>query len=251
MPKVSVCTPLYNTEPIQLKEMIESVLCQTFTDFEFLLLNDSPDNRNMKEIVLSYSDDRIRYIENELNIGISASRNKLINLSKGNYLAVCDHDDISLPERFEKEVMYLDSHPAVGVVSTLCSTFGGGSHHFQRHPENDADIKSKLAEGCYVAHPAAMIRKDVLIENNIFYKEEFSPAEDYKLWIDLMDVTDFYNIQEYLLKYRTFENNTSVLQKEKMDSVTHKIKREIKKNQKNNESDSFVSSLLNFIKKYI
>lgn len=249
MPKVSVCTPLYNTEPVQLDEMIKSVLSQTYTDYEFLLLNDSPDNRTIKEIVLSYSDKRIRYIENELNIGISASRNKLIHLSKGDYLAVCDHDDISLPERFEKQIMYLESHPDIGVVSVLCSTFGSGNRHFQQHPENDEDIKKMLCHGCYVAHPAAMIRKKVMIENNIFYKEEYSPAEDYKLWIDLMQVTNFYNIQEYLLKYRTFEGNTSVRQKEKMELAAGKIIKEIKGIKKNNLFNNFISSLSNFIKK--
>lgn len=227
MPQVSVCTPLYNTEPVQLEEMIESVLSQTFTDFEFLLLNDSPDNRRIKEIVFSYTDKRIRYIENELNIGISASRNKLIHLSKGSFLAICDHDDISLPERFEKQVMYLESHSDVGVVSALCSIFGDGNHHFQQHPENSDDIKKMLSHGCYVAHPASMIRKSVLIDNDIFYKESYSPAEDYKLWIDLMAVTNFHNIQETLLKYRTFNGNTSVTQRKKMEKATKRIQKEV------------------------
>ena len=237
MPKVSVCSPLYNTDPVHLKQMIESVLSQTFEDFEFLLLNDSPDNKEIKEIVFSYMEKRIKYIENNINLGISASRNKLINLSTGEYLAVCDHDDISLPERFEKQVTYLESHSDVGVVSALCSTFGDGTHHFQHHPERDEDIKSMLSNGCYIAHPAAMIRKSVLLVNKIFYKQEYSPAEDYKLWADLMNVTNFHNIQDYLLRYRTFDKNTSVLQRKKMGRVTKKIQREML-HRRNNDSES-------------
>ena len=93
--KVSVLTPLYNTDPVFLREMIESILNQTFRDFEFILLNDSPDNREIEEIVRSYQDPRIVYVENESNLGISESRNKLLALSRGEYVAIFDHDDIS------------------------------------------------------------------------------------------------------------------------------------------------------------
>lgn len=208
--------------------MIESVLSQTYTDFEFLLLNDSPENKELKKIVSLYKDERIQYIENEKNIGISASRNKLINLSQGEYLAVCDHDDISCPTRFEKQVRYLDEHQDIGVVSALCECFGDGKHTFLKHPEHDWQIKKMLADGCYMAHPAAMIRKSVLVKNNIIYNKFYSPAEDYKLWTDLMEFTHFYNIQETLLKYRTFDKNTSVLQKEKMNNAAQNIRWEIR-----------------------
>lgn len=116
MPKVSVLTPVYNTNLKYLKECINSILKQTFTDFEFIILNDSPDNKELEDFILSYSDKRIKYFKNEENIGISASRNKLISLASGEYLAIFDHDDISVLNRLELEVNYLDSHPYVGVV---------------------------------------------------------------------------------------------------------------------------------------
>lgn len=228
MVKVSVLTPLYNTKIIHLQEMIDSVLRQSFKDFEFLLLNDSPDNGEIKRLIETYKDERIKYYENEKNLGISASRNKLINLAKGEYLAVCDHDDISMPLRFEKQVKYLDEYKDVGVVSGLCEVFGGGNHIFQEHPQDDVDIKIHLTKGCYVAHPASMIRKSVLLDHHIFYNEKYSPAEDYKMWADLMDVTNFYNIQDVLLKYRSFEKNTSVLQKKRMSNISRLIQLEIR-----------------------
>lgn len=111
MPKISVLTPLYNTEPDQLKEMIESVLAQSFSDFEFLLLNDSPDNAELESLVKGFSDPRIRFFSNEENLGISESRNKLLGLASGDYIAILDHDDICYPTRLEKKQLTLIPTP--------------------------------------------------------------------------------------------------------------------------------------------
>ena len=214
MPKVSVLTPIYNTNPQHLRECIESILNQTFTDFEFLILNDSPDNTELDKIVQSYTDKRIRYIKNETNIGISASRNKLLKMARGEYLAIFDHDDISVPTRLEQEVQYLDANPYIGVVSGWLQYFGDDNTVW-RNPEFDIDIKIYLAENCYIAHTAAMIRKSVLTDNNIEYEQLYTPAEDYRLWARLMDVTSFYNIQSVLVKYRWYAGNTSQNQDDK------------------------------------
>jgi glycosyltransferase involved in cell wall biosynthesis len=115
-PAVSVVMPIYNnTQEEFLREAISSILSQTFTDFEFLILNDSPDNTKLDNIVKSFHDKRIRYYKNKKNLGISGSRNKLIELAKGEFLAIFDHDDISLPDRLEKQVEFLNAHPEIGV----------------------------------------------------------------------------------------------------------------------------------------
>lgn len=219
-PKVSVLTPIYNTNTQHLREMIESILGQTFTDFEFLILNDSPDNTEIEEIVKSYAskDKRIKYHKNEKNIGISESRNKLLDLACGEYIAIFDHDDISVPERLEKEVAYLDSHPSVGVVSGWIEYFGD-DNSIAKNPRTDTEIKTWLTFNCFVAHTATMIRKSILIDNNIKYEEEFTPAEDYQLWYRLMGVTMFYNIQEVLVRYRWHATNTSELQNNKREKA--------------------------------
>ena len=110
MVKVSVLMPVYKTNEKFLREAIESILGQTFSDFEFLILDDCPED-DRESIVKSYDDKRIKYIKNEKNLGITPSRNKLIDMAEGEYLAVFDHDDISLPERFQKQVEFLDNHP--------------------------------------------------------------------------------------------------------------------------------------------
>lgn len=222
MPLVSVLTPLYKTRPDHLKEMIDSVLAQTFEDFEFLLLNDSPGDDYIRRIVESYDDSRIRYFENEKNLGISASRNILIKESNGLYLAILDHDDVCLPNRLEEEVKYLNQNPDVGVVSSWTDLTDGRKH--LRWPEDNLEIKAYLQSKCAVVHSATMLRKSVLIENNIFYEADCSPAEDYMLFVRLMGVTMFHNLPKVLLYYRFHEENTSQLQIEKMLDRDAKIK---------------------------
>ncbi len=228
MPRVSVLTPIYNTNPQYLRECIESILNQTFTDFEFLILNDSPNNKEIENIVKEYAkhDKRIKYYKNEKNMGITPSRNKLLDLAKGEYLAIFDHDDISVPERLEKQVKYLDENPQVGVVSGWVEYFGEFSS-ILKAPETDAVTKIFLTTKCVVPHTAAMIRKSVLINNNIEYEEYYTPCEDYRLWARLMDVTHFYNFQEVLVKYRFLPTNTSHKQSSQMAEKDLLIRNEI------------------------
>lgn len=226
MPTVSVLTPIYNTRPEHLRECIESILNQTFTDFEFIILNDSPENQEIESIVLSYTDNRIRYIKNDKNIGISASRNKLIRLSHGKYLAIFDHDDISHKTRLEKQVNFLDENPYVGVVGTWVHWFGE-RNFIKKNPEYDTDIKIRLTDVCAVMHTSAMIRKSVLVDNSIAYEEQYTPAEDYRLWGQLMAVTDFHNIPEVLVEYRWTGQNTSSVMRSRMARAHNSIKMQI------------------------
>ena len=146
MPKVSVLVPLYNTDESYLKEMIESVLNQTFSDFELLLLNDSPENNCIRRIVDSYCDERIRYLENSENLGISASRNKLLEMAGGEYLAIFDHDDVCLPNRLELQVAYMDDHPEVGVCSGWALEIP--RNRICKYPEENESIK----QSCSLKH---------------------------------------------------------------------------------------------------
>lgn len=222
MPKVSVLTPIYNTNPKHLRECIESILNQTFTDFEFLILNDSPDNTEIENVVKSYKDKRIKYYRNAKNIGISASRNKLLGLARGEYLAIFDHDDISVPTRLEKEVAFLDANPHIGVVG--CNTLWFPKKEVQTYETKNLEIKRAMMYGCAIAHSGAMIRKSVMIDNGITWEEKYSPAEDYMLWIRLIDKTMFGNIPEILLKYRFLETNTTNTQWAKMQDRTTLIR---------------------------
>ena len=227
MPRVSVLTPIYKTNPKHLRECIESVLKQTFTDFEFLILNDSPDEKYLADIVNSYHDPRIKYIENKTNMGISPSRNRLLKMARGEYIAIFDHDDISMPTRLAQQVAYMDANPNVGVLSGWLQYFGEDDNIWQT-PENDTDIKICLTDNCYVAHTAAMVRKSVLVENHIEYEEVYTPAEDYRLWARLMDITRFHNLQTVLVKYRFLDTNTSNVQSNKMTRAHDAVSMELR-----------------------
>lgn len=220
MPKVSVLMPVYKTNEKYLKEAIESILNQTFSDFEFLILDDCPEDPR-EEIIKSYKDNRIKYYKNDKNLGISQSRNKLIGMAKGEYLAIMDHDDISLPERFKKQVEYLDEHSDIGVVSSNFKFII--ENKISDYPIDDYNIKLTLMFACIVWHPASMIKKSILVDNNIHYEEEFSPSEDYALWCRLIPFTKFHNIKDALFYYRNHEENTTHKQKSKMRQATLSI----------------------------
>lgn len=226
IPKVSVLTPVYNTNIEHLRQCIDSILNQTFTDFEFILLNDSPNNIDLESEILSYSDSRIRYYKNDKNIGISESRNKLLDFARGEYIAIFDHDDISVPDRLARQVEYLDTHPNIGVVSGWLQNFES-NEGILITPEYDKYIKIALTEDCFIAHTAAMIRKSVLIDNNIKYESEFTPCEDYRLWARLMNVTEFYNIQDILVKYRWHSENTTTNMSSDMENLHNVIRNQI------------------------
>jgi glycosyltransferase involved in cell wall biosynthesis len=215
-PTVSVMMPLYNTNPEYLRRSIESILIQTFKDFEFLILNDSPNNKELEKIVKSYDDPRIIYAENENNLGIALSRNKLIEMSHGKYLAVFDHDDVSIPDRLKKQVEYLDANPLVGVCSSRVGILRDGNTDVGRVPENNLDIKCGLMWGNAVPHTSIMFRKSVLDETGVRYESKYSPAEDYMICIRLIEHTMFYNIQDTLVLWRDHGENTTYTRSEKM-----------------------------------
>lgn len=221
MPRVSVLMPVYNTREDYLRAAIESILTQDFSDFEFLILNDGSVDRNVERVVMSYRDPRIKYSVNPHNMGISAARNRLIGMAQGEYLAVMDHDDISLPQRLSRQVAFLDAHPEVGVVSCWFKCWGK-KKPFCFAAEHE-QIEKLLINYCCLCHPASMIRKQLLTDNKLCYEEEYSPAEDYRLWGRLIGKTRFANIPEVLFIYRNHEENTTHRKKYEMHRAEERI----------------------------
>ena len=221
-PIVSVLMPIYNTDAPVLKSAIDSILSQTFSNLEYLIINDSPENTKLDRIVESYRDDRIIYLKNDKNLGLEASTNKLIDIAKGKYLAIFDHDDISLSERLQKQVEYLESNPKVGVCSAQFRVFGK-ENWTSENPIDSNDIKKRLESISCVSHSAAMFRKSVLLENNIRYEKKFFPAASYRIMTRLALVTDMHNLPETLLEYRMGDNNTSLLYGKKRESSRRRI----------------------------
>ena len=219
--KVSVLTPIYRTDEGFLREAIESVLNQTFRDFELLLLDDCPED-DREKVVRSYDDPRIVYVRNERNLGIAESRNRLMDMAKGEYFAVFDHDDVCRPDRLEKQVAWLDAHPECGVVGGWTRLTTNGA--VNTYPEGDHDVKYGLMSSPTLWHPASMIRASVLKESGIRYEAEYSPVEDYMLWMKLLPHTGFHNLQEVMIDYRWHDDNTSLVRKKQLVAADLRVR---------------------------
>lgn len=199
MPKISVVMPVYNGEKY-LREAMDSILGQTYTDFEFIIIDDGSKDSSA-EIVRSYDDPRIRFHQNEHNMGVAATLNRGLDLATGEYIARMDADDISLPERFAKQVAYMDEHPEVAVCGCDIELFGARYEKriFAREPKQ---MRADMFFSCGLAHPTAMMRGELFGPGGFRYNEQFSKMEDYALWLEVLEKHDISCMPEVLLKYR-------------------------------------------------
>ena len=184
--KVTVLRSVYNGEKY-LREAIESILNQTFTDFEFLIINDGSTDRTT-EILQSYDNPRIKIIDNGKNIGLTKSLNKGLRMARGEYIARMDADDVSMLERLGKEVDFLETHQDCAVVGTFAKVLNEDSEviRLMDRPIDDAQIREFFRRDNCIAHGSAMIRKTCL-ENVGSYDESIARAQDYELWLRLSE----------------------------------------------------------------
>ncbi|MDM1062264.1 glycosyltransferase [Empedobacter falsenii] len=207
LPKISVLLPVYNGAEF-LQTAIDSILGQSFSNFEFIIINDASTD-NSENVILSNTDSRIVYVKNELNLGLIKTLNKGLDICKGEYIARMDQDDIALPTRFEKQVNILDNHPEIGVCGTCFTFFGYDTQNrVIEHPENPEQIKIAMLGYCAIGHPTVLLRKKAI--QNLRYDVNYQAAEDYEFWSRLLRITKFYNIQESLLDYRYHGDNMSI-----------------------------------------
>jgi glycosyltransferase involved in cell wall biosynthesis len=207
MPKVSVLIPIFNAASY-VQESIQSLLLQSFIDFEILALNDGSSDKSL-EIIESIHDPRIRVISNPNNQGISKTLNRGILEAKGEYLARLDSDDLATFDRLEKQVRFLDENPEIGIVGSAYRTFGTKLSRTIDHPYSNSEIKAALLFGSPFAHPSVMIRKKTLLDHQLFYNSEYDKAEDYELWSRIAFKAKMANLPEVLLNYRVHPNQIS------------------------------------------
>jgi glycosyltransferase involved in cell wall biosynthesis len=201
---------VYNEKTEWMRESVDSILNQTFSDFEFIIINDNPTRIENSLLLEEYrkKDSRIIILANEQNMGLTKSLNKGIKTAKGKYIARMDADDISLPERFEKQINVMENNPNIIVCGSKIKAFGERKNKYHvQIPEKSDDIKVLFIKQNCIPHSTVIIRKDILIKNHILYNEKYIYAQDYKLWTDLYDFGDFYNIQEVLLFYRASKSH--------------------------------------------
>lgn len=204
-PKISVLMPVYNCE-LYIKKAIDSILNQTYSDFEFLIIDDASTDETVS-IIKSYNDARIQLIEKPINSGYTNSLNYGLKLAKGKYIARMDGDDISLPERFAKQVDFLDKNLDVVLCGTAFCIIG--TNEIISIPQNHEEIKLALLKNNCIAHPSVMMRKSILDKGSILYDLAKEPSEDYDLWVRLISKGKLHNLLEVLLKYRIHDKQVS------------------------------------------
>ena len=214
MPLVSVLMPAFNSQTY-IQEAIQSILSQTYPYFEFIILDDGSSDATF-ELIKEFNDSRIYALKHEKNLGTVATRNELVQLAQGKYIAFLDNDDVAQPNRLEEQVSFLEANPI-----DIC-----GSDHFtlneltgqikrSKQCHTDADIRAMMTVASPLSHPSIMARASVL--KNHAYEKNTDIAEDYALWLKLsLAGYHFANLRKNLITYRIHPKQYS---QSKLDEV--------------------------------
>lgn len=209
MPKILVIMPLYNAKKY-VKGAIESILKQSYEDFELLIIDDCSTDGSL-DIASDIKDSRIKIISNEENRGIAFSRNRGLELANSQYIALMDHDDLTVVNRFELQIDYLDSHNDIDVVGgRQCAI--DQNNQVMRAPSREMSsnpkyIRAELMLCNRIANGSTMIRNNFLKENKIRYQDGCLGMEDYRFWIDCSVKGKITNLNDVLLYWRDSGNN--------------------------------------------
>lgn len=225
MTKVSVVIPAYNAA-LYLPEAIESILKQTFQDFEIIIIDDCSTD-NTWEVIQEYAkrDARIRPFQNQQNLGIAGNRNKGVALATGKYLVWQDADDISLPTRVEKQFQFMESHPEIGIIGGYIELFRGQTKlGIRKYPPDDAALRQCIFRYSPIAQPAAMVRLEALHKAGE-YNLKYPPAEDIDMTFRIGEHYNLANLQEIVVQYRESETSATFTRLKKMELSTLEIRR--------------------------
>lgn len=199
-PAVTVLMPVYNAERF-VAEAVDSVLGQSFRDFELLVINDGSSDRTLG-ILATYKDSRLRIVDNERNLGVIASLNKGLELARTEFVARMDADDVCHPDRLALQVEFMQSRPDIGVVGTWYRPIGARWGQVVRLPTTHEDICAWLPFHCPIAHPTVLLRRKAFATGRLSYDPQYRHAEDYDLWSRAARITRLANIPQPLLGYR-------------------------------------------------
>lgn len=206
-PRVSVLLPVHNGAQF-LSVAIDSILKQSFTDFELIILDDCSSDSS-GEIALSYLDPRVKYCKFHVKQGISRALNHGVSIARGRYIARMDSDDISHPLRLELQFNFMEKNPQIGVLGSWIRLFGDRIRgRVCEYPATDHEIRAVMLFENPFAHPATMIRTQCFTK--ALYSEELPFVEDWLLWVKLQKFTQFANLKKTLLSYRVHPNSSSI-----------------------------------------
>jgi glycosyltransferase involved in cell wall biosynthesis len=206
-PRISVLMAVYNGERY-LREAIESILGQTYGDYEFLIIDDASTDAT-SEVIRSYADARIRLIRNAVNLGLARSLNGGLEASRGEYIARMDCDDISMTDRFARQVTFLDRRAEVAICGTQVEFVGGDPRWRATYPTEPDEVAAWLLFMCCLIHPSIMMRRSLLQAHRLRYDPAFPRTQDYDLFERCSRVCPLANLGEVLLKYRLHDGQVS------------------------------------------
>jgi glycosyltransferase involved in cell wall biosynthesis len=222
MPIISVILPVFNADSF-LKESIDSILHQTFKDFELIILNDGSTDTSL-EIINNYTDPRIVLIHDSLNHGLIHRLNQGFTIAKGKYIARMDADDIAYPERLAKQFEFMENNPEIIASGTSAMRFNSsGNIGIWKNPADYEKIKCQFVWVTAIIHPTSIFRADFIKEKNIAYDSQYRHAEDYDLFTNLTMLGKVSNLPDILLRYRVHIKQVSVEQKEKQETKKAEI----------------------------
>jgi glycosyltransferase involved in cell wall biosynthesis len=208
---ISVVMPTYNTPTDILREAVESILHQTYGDFEFIIIDDGSTN-NSVDYLNSLKDKRIRLIRNPENVGITKSLNIGLRAAQGRYIARMDGDDVALPNRFQKQVAFMERHPDVIVCGSACKNFGADTRLIPA-PKTNIDMEtyriSALFRNPGPMHPTAFLNHALLLKHGLQYDESLPYAQDYGLWVEVGKTGRVCMLKDTLLLRRVHKNQVS------------------------------------------
>ncbi len=220
-PAISVLLPVYNGETF-IREAVESILKQSFKDFELLIINDgSTDKSGIILRDLAAADKRILLIE-RANAGLVSTLNEGINRARGEFIARMDADDVAYPERLERQYKHIIKKPNLGVLGTFINIINGTGEiiRVSNYPVKPKETAQFLEQGCPVAHPTVMMRRKAVLKTG-GYRKAFSHCEDYDLWLRMSELGyEIANIPEPLLNYRMHGANVSSMHREAQELGT-------------------------------
>lgn len=220
MAKVTVLMPTYNVAPY-VKEAIESVLRQSYRDFELLVVDDASTDDTLA-VVRSIDDPRIRIAAFDNNVGLAENLNRGLALINTEYVARMDGDDIAEPYWLEREVAILDSHPEIGICSGGFERFGTVKS-LVRFPERHEDCMANMLFECSVIVPT--FRMSLYRDHGLRYRTDAFPAEDYRFWAECLRVTKIYNLQETLFHYRMHPTQICTARREEQQKKVAEVRR--------------------------
>lgn len=221
-PLVSVILPIHNNE-LYIGDAIQSILDQTYQNFELLVLISNTTNKESLDIISSFSDSRIRNIYRTSDENLPKALNRGIRESKGKYIARMDADDVSLPNRFERQVAFMENNPDITILGSWAKTFGAKDSVI-KHPTRPEEIKVNLLFQTSIVHPTVMMRKQSMEENDLKYNPEYWCSEDIDLWARSVEKVKLENIPEILLRYRTHPLQATLVSKEKISEIRNEVR---------------------------